>query len=409
MVDELYVKIVSRIMYTVTNYMPLTLSEGIAEIGDDIQQQRVLKTFGNVTRIGYDVDQRNGDVKSAKLSNEQIAILNGFHRQIITGPTGSGKTLIIAAKALQLSTHKKQVLVVCGHGCEGLKYWYIKVFKLNRCYGHDHSNYVYVCTLNELHESKELDPIENHCLVDETDEIVMEKNKGDLPSTYTELWMNILKKPFVWLAIDRDCTLKDIKSTVNVLGGDLLLKVASLRTVLRNTVNIFKEFQDQISTETYADNDSQVVVVGHDVEGLPVNHSAFSDINKLCGQVIDLISAMSEKRSESSENIREIELRDILIYITVSNAEDLPALDYLLTALKNSNTPFRTFHKLVGAGFVQPAKDPLSNSVLLAWTERDILSLEFVAVISCEINHAASPTVLSRAVSQLFRLHYNHS
>ena len=198
------------------------MSEGIAEIGDDIQQQRVLKTFGNVTRIGYDVDQRNGDVKSAKLSNEQIAILNGFHRQIITGPTGSGKTLIIAAKALQLSTHKKQVLVVCGHGCEGLKYWYIKVFKLNRCYGHDHSNYVYVCTLNELHESKELDPIENHCLVDETDEIVMEKNKGDLPCTYTELWMNILKKPFVWLAIDRDCTLKDIKSTVNVLGLSLI-------------------------------------------------------------------------------------------------------------------------------------------------------------------------------------------
>ena len=406
-VNELFMKVVSRIVYTVTNYMPLTLSEGIAELGDDIQQQRVLKTFGNVTRIGYDIDQRNGEVKSTKLSNEQVAILNGFRRQIVKGPTGSGKTLIIAAKALQLSTLKKQVLIVCGDSCEGLKYWYTKVFKLNRCYGHDHLDYIYVCTLSELHELKELDPVENYCLVDEADEIVGEKNKGDSPSTYTELWTNILKKPFVWVATDSDFTLKDIKATDDVLGNDHLLKVTSLRTVLRNTVNIFKEFQDQISERFAADDDNSQVVVGHDVEGLPVHHSAFSNINELCGQVICLINKLSEKRSETSVNIREMEHRDILIYVTVNNTEDLPAFDYLLTELKNSNVPFRTFHRLVGAGFVQSVKDPLSNSVLLAWIEKDILSLEFLAVISCEINCVASPTVLSRAVSQLFRLHYH--
>ena len=397
-VDALFMKVVSRILYTVTNYMPLTLSEGIAEVGDDIQQQRVLKTFGSVPRIVYDIGE-NAEVKSTKLSNEQVAIMNGFRRQVIIGPTGSGKTLIIAAKALQLSTQKKQVIIVCGHGCEGLKYWYIKVLGLNECYGHDHLDYVFVCTLSELLEAKEINPAENYCLVDEADEIVVEKNKNDLQSTYSELWINLLRKPFVWIATDKDCTLKDIKTTEVIEDN---MKVASLRTVLRNTVSIFKEFQDKIDV-TYTESQ---IEVGHDVEGLPVDHSIFSDIRDLYKHVIGLINALSEKRPETSTNVREMEHRDILLYVTVNNVEDLPALNRILTELNKSNVPVRTFRKPPCNGFLRSVNDPLSDSVLLAWTESDIRSLEFVAVISCEINCDASLTVLSRAVSQLFRLHY---
>lgn len=398
-VDMLFTKVVSRIMYTVTNYMPLTLSEGIAELGDDIQQQKILKTFGTMPRIVYDVG-KNAEVKSTKLSNEQVTILNGFRRQIIIGPVGSGKTLIIAAKALQLSTRKKQALIVCGHGCEGLKYWYIKVLGLNECYGHDHLEYVFVCTMRELLETKELDPVEKYCLVDEADEIVEEKNRDGSLTSYTNLWNNILKKPFVWIATDKESTLRDIKSSDEHIEGNL--NVSSLCTVLRNTVSIFKEFQDKVA---YTDLN---IEVGHDVEGLPVEHFSFSDIDELCKQTVELINTLTRKRFETSDIVREIDHRDILIYVTHTTTGDLPTpvIELILTELNKANIPYKSFQKLNGYCARLLNQDPLSDSVLIACKESDILSLEFVAVISCEIDCEASPTVLSRAVSQLFRLRY---
>ncbi|XP_066935050.1 uncharacterized protein [Clytia hemisphaerica] len=340
--DILFSKIVSRIMYTVSDYMPLTLSEGIADIGDDIQQQKLLKTFGTVPRVTYDIDN-NSEPKSTKLSNAQVAVLNGFRRQVIVGPTGSGKSLIIAAKALQLSSQKKNCLLICGFDCVGLKHWYIKMMGLNECYGHDHLEYVYVSTLKELLENKEVNPVEHYCLIDELDEII-EGQKGPL---LVEFWNNVLRKPFAWMATDKESTLQRVLRDMVDFDSKDLFKVSLLSQVLRNTVSIFKEFSGRMDP-THRDLD---IEVGHDVEGLPVDRSHVLNVEKMSQKVIEIIRVLTQKRTESSINIREMDYRDILVYVTADKEQKNRQVGEMLKMLNDSTIPVKTFRHFSGEGF----------------------------------------------------------
>ena len=304
--DKLFSKIVSRLIYTVTCYMPLTLSEGIVEVGDDIQQQRILKTFGSMPNIVYDLS-RNGESRSTKLTNEQVTALSGPQRQIIVGPSGSGKTLIIAAKALELSRQGKQVVVVCGDKCEGLRYWYLKILGLNECYGHDHLEHVFVCTMEELVKELEIGIVEDYCLVDEVSGVLEALSSPG----YRTLWDNIIRKPFVWLAADDSCSVRE--SVLDTGERRQLFHIVRLSKGLRNTVNIFNEF----TARTMSGSPPEI---GHDVEGLAVQHFISTSAMEVCEKVKELVvDVLHPKRSDDSVNrtLRQMDYKDILVYLSL--------------------------------------------------------------------------------------------
>jgi len=414
--DTLFYKIVSRLIYTVTYYMPLTLSEGIVEVGDDIQQQKVLKTFGSMPKIVYDLS-RNGEPRSTKLTNEQVVALSGPQRQIIIGPTGSGKTLIIAAKALELSRQGKRVIVVCGDRCEGLVYWYLKVLGLNECYGHDHLEHVFVCSMQELLQEFQMDVVEGYCLVDEVSgilEVLSSPSPRGHSVEYQTLWNNIFRKPFLWLAASDSCS---VYESVLDTGERHPFHVVRLDKVLRNTVSIFNEFIDQTASGSPPE-------VGHDVEGLAVQRLASTSMEEVSEQVKELITGVLHPKCDDacmSRNLREMDYKDILVYISlpsststkrvkgvqgvVSRSIGFEFVQNIVDSLHREHIPLKYIQggtsNILSGNFFQ---DPLSDSVMIAWQESDILSLEFVAVISCELGCEATAPVLSRAVSQLFRI-----
>lgn len=108
-------------------------SKAISEVGSCIENQNPLlakkkATLTNASLLQKLPEKKKNSVKATFLSPDQLEALNGPERQFLIGPAGTGKTVILQAKALELLRDGKSVTVVPP---AGIGWQYKKLFDDN--------------------------------------------------------------------------------------------------------------------------------------------------------------------------------------------------------------------------------------------------------------------------------------